>query len=179
VAVPTVFSVETPRAPVGAMVLTSAGSSPQNTSSEAPTHPPAHAAAGSRQIRPFPVRGSDNDFMRQPPPALAAAAKTKRPQRNVRRRDWAEEAAAAVAACPTCLRSRPASTTRTAADGGDRERAAAREGGLVHMDGRRRPEIARVGGGGGGFDWISPGKVPFACGVGSEETGLWSGLGHG
>jgi hypothetical protein len=87
VAVLTAFSMETPRAPVGAMVLRSAGSSPQNTSSEAPTHPPAHAAAGSRQIRPFPVRGSDNDLMRRPPPALAAAAvKMRRPQRNVRRR---------------------------------------------------------------------------------------------
>jgi hypothetical protein len=165
--------------------LTSAGSSPQNTSSEAPTHPPAHAATGSRQIRPFPVRGSDNDFMRQPPPALAAAAKTKQPQRNVRRRDWAEEAAAAVAACPTCLRSRPASTTRTATDGGDRERAAAREGGLVRAERGGWTAAAAPSSRGWGWRWGDSigyrlGRFPSPAGLGVRKRvcGLGSGMGR-
>jgi hypothetical protein len=69
------------------------------------------------------------------------------------------------------------------ADGGDREG----EGGLVRAERGGWTAAAASssrgwGGGGGGIGvdsaWLVDGS-PSAAGLGSEETGLWSGLGHG
>jgi hypothetical protein len=108
------------------------------------------------------------------------------PQRPNPGLDCAEEAvAAAVAACPTRLRSRPASTTRTAADGGDRERAAAREGGLVRAERGGWTAAAAPSSRGWGWRWGDSigyrlGRFPSPAGLGVRKRvcGLGSGMGR-